>query len=251
VPLPDAPLVRVIAQVRFAEILALQTRDAVAPFQEAIRGEYPILRPQHTQSIAVLPEGAAAGPKQTTWRFCGPENTWRASLSTDFLALETTRYTSRRDFLARLERLIDALAHHVKPAIVQRFGVRYIDRIEGDAIASIGRLVRHEMVGVLDAGLSDYVERATGDVWYAFPNSEDRMRVRWGLIPPNSTVDPGAIEPIDSLSWILDLDMFSAAESTFSSEAILATARRYTERVYAMFRWIVTDEFLRLYGGTP
>ncbi len=36
VPLDDAPLVRVIAQIRFPEILAVEQRDAVAPFQAAL-----------------------------------------------------------------------------------------------------------------------------------------------------------------------------------------------------------------------
>ena len=37
VPLNHAPLVRVIAQLRFPEILSVEQRDFVAPFQEAIR----------------------------------------------------------------------------------------------------------------------------------------------------------------------------------------------------------------------
>lgn len=44
VPLPDAPLVRVIAQVRFSEILDVEKREFVAGFQGASRHAYPILR---------------------------------------------------------------------------------------------------------------------------------------------------------------------------------------------------------------
>jgi hypothetical protein len=44
VPLKDAPLVRVIAQLRFPDSLSVGQRDSIAPFQEAIRAKYPVLR---------------------------------------------------------------------------------------------------------------------------------------------------------------------------------------------------------------
>ena len=37
VPLPQAPLVRVIAQVRFPTILSIRNPDQVAAFQETVR----------------------------------------------------------------------------------------------------------------------------------------------------------------------------------------------------------------------
>jgi hypothetical protein len=41
VPLINAPLVRVIAQVRFPPILSIEQQAFVGSFQEAIRAEYP------------------------------------------------------------------------------------------------------------------------------------------------------------------------------------------------------------------
>jgi len=59
VPLKNAPLERVIAQLRFPEILSVEQRDFVAPFQEAIRSKYPVLRQEQTQGILLGPAGAA------------------------------------------------------------------------------------------------------------------------------------------------------------------------------------------------
>lgn len=42
VPLKSAPLIRVIAQVRFPPILSIEKQEFVASFQEAIRDKYPI-----------------------------------------------------------------------------------------------------------------------------------------------------------------------------------------------------------------
>lgn len=41
VPLERAPLVRVIAQLRFPPIVSLGRADFIGPFQEAIRSRYP------------------------------------------------------------------------------------------------------------------------------------------------------------------------------------------------------------------
>jgi len=66
-----------------------------------------------------------------------------------------------------------------------------------------------------------------------------------------SPLAPRAWPPIDAPSWLLDLDMFSEAERRFATATVVADARRYAERLYAVFRWVVADEFLRRYGGEP
>ncbi len=37
----------------------------------------------------------------------------------------------------------------------------------------------------------------------------------------------------------------------FNVDRIAADARHFAERIYTFFRWVVTDEFLRTYGGEP
>jgi uncharacterized protein (TIGR04255 family) len=249
VPLPDAPLVRVIAQVRFSEILDVEKREFVAPFQGAIRHAYPILRQEYTQAVLLSSDGASSRPRQITWRFAAQDGGWRASLTPGFVSLETTRYTSRREFLERLRVLIDAVATHVAPDVTERLGLRYIDRIEGDAVERLPALVRPEILGVLGASWAPRARTALSEIFCEAPGCEDRIRLRSGLVPAQSTVDPAAIEPIDGPSFILDIDMFSEATRSFSSESISRELVRYAERIYAVFRWAVTDEFLRHYGG--
>ena len=53
IPLRTAPLVRVIAQVRFPVIASIDTRGFIASFQEALREAYPVLRPEMTQGFVV------------------------------------------------------------------------------------------------------------------------------------------------------------------------------------------------------
>ena len=84
-----------------------------------------------------------------------------------------------------------------------------------------------------------------------FELPEARLLARWGCLPPGATFDPATVEPENEKSWILDLDMFSAAPMPFIVEQVVAEAQRYAERIYTVFRWAVTDDFLVRYGGKP
>ena len=68
-------------------------------------------------------------------------------------------------------------------------------------------------------------------------------------MPANATFDLYAIEAVPERSWILDLDISAVKTQAFSVEAVMQQALNFTERIYTFFRWAVTDEFLRRYGG--
>ena len=249
VPLTDAPLVRVIAQLRFPEILSVERREFVAPFQEALRETYPILRHEQTQGVIVGPGGMTPAQTQLVWRFTDLEGDWRVSLASEFVALETTRYGSRSDFLERLRTVLVALDTHVRPQRADRLGIRYIDRITGDAVGEIADLVRPEVRGILGTAAAMHAGHALSESVFDLPGA--RVLARWGRLPGGASVDPSAIEPVAEPSWILDLDMSSAAAMPFAVDGILDEAQRFVERVYTIFRWAVTDDFLRRYGGEP
>jgi uncharacterized protein (TIGR04255 family) len=249
VPLKDAPLVRVIAQLRFPEILSVERRDFVAPFQEAIRSMYPVLRQEQAQGILLSAGGVAPAKPQIAWRFSDAGAHWRVSLTPEFLALETTKYLSRADFFGRLKSLAEALDEHIEPGQLDRLGVRYIDRITGDAVDDIAKLVRPEVRGITGTIAGTHAVHALSESMFDLRDA--RLLARWGCLPSGATVDPAAIEPANEKSWILDLDMFSAAPMPFVVDSVVAEGQRYAERIYTVFRWAVTDDFLVRYGGKP
>ena len=53
IPLRNAPLVRVIAQVRFPLIASIDKRGFIAAFQEGLRDTYPVLRQETIQGLVV------------------------------------------------------------------------------------------------------------------------------------------------------------------------------------------------------
>lgn len=249
VPLPNSPLVRVIAQVKYPLIASTEKPEFIAKFQEAIRDTYPVLRPEQTQSIVLSAQGVTAIGSQKTWRFSDLDGNWRVSLAPDFVALETTAYSSRKEFFDRLEVIVNALEHHVGPKVLDRIGVRYIDRIRGEAIDRISDLVRPEILGVAALSIAKSTQRTMSESLFDFPGKKTQLLTRWGMIPAHETYDPNALEPIDEKSWILDIDMFSAEQRRFNGVEIAGEAREYAERIYRFFRWAITDEFLQSFGG--
>ena len=84
-----------------------------------------------------------------------------------------------------------------------------------------------------------------------FHTVEGLIQGRWGMLPANATYDPSVLEPVDAPSWFLDLDMFVSSTQPFEPESLMNTSRRFAEGIYFVFRQMVTDEFLKFYGGQP
>jgi uncharacterized protein (TIGR04255 family) len=249
VHLPLAPLVRVVAQLRFPDILSVEQPEFVAPFQETIRSEYPVLRREQTFAVLVGPGGATQAKPQSAWRLSSADGLWRVSPTPEFLALETTKYQSRGDFLARLRLVVDALNLHIRPSQIDRLGVRYIDRIVGTELTDLGDLVRPEVLGIATTGASALMTLSLTET--RFELSGTAMVARWGTMPPGTTYDPATLEAASASSWILDLDMFNLAAIPSDTDRVIAEAAGYAARIYAVFRWVVKDAFLRRYGGSP
>lgn len=251
VPLPDAPLVRVIAQVRFSPVLSVEKSDFVAPFQEAIRATYPLLHREHAQGVLLGPDGIQPGSKQVAWRFADDSDSWRVSLTPDFVALETTAYSSRSDFLDRMRLVLEAAQEHIRPSLARRVGMRYIDRVTGAPLDQVADLVRPEMLGIVKTPLYKHARHSVSRTLLDIPGADEQLSMQWGHLPAGATVDPNAVEAIDEPSWILDIDMFSVRDQPFVAASFVEDLGRFAERIYTLFRWSVTDEFLRRYGGRP
>lgn len=249
VPLKGAPLIRVLAQLRFPPILSIEESTFVASFQEAIRDKYPILQPEQARGVVIGPLGVVPAEPRVIWRFVNIDATWRVSLASDFVALETTAYSSRSDFLERLESVLAALNGHIKPKIVERFGLRYIDRLTAQDVTDLSKLVRSEVAGIVATDLGKYLQQAISESLFDLPEGSGQMLARWGLLPANTTIDPAAVEPVAELSWVLDLDMSLSTQREFKVEGLMSEAHHFAERIYTFFRWAVTDDFLRRFGG--
>ena len=251
VPLTRASLVNVIAQVRFTAVMKIEDSAFVANFQESIRADYPILRPERQLGVLIGPGGVQPQDAGTVWRFETKDpDAWQVTLAPSFVSLSAKRYTRRSDLLARLTVVLHALEGWLRPNVCDRIGVRYVDRVTGDQLARLGDLVRHEVLGVAgDEALLGNVDvvHALSDSLFQLDDGS-QLRGRWGRLPAGATYDPG-IEPARESSWVLDLDHYTSQPEDFDLAAIGGKVSNFCDRVYTFFRWAVTDVFLDEYGA--
>ncbi len=102
-----------------------------------------------------------------------------------------------------------------------------------------------------NAPLAAHAQHAVVESVFVLPDGAAQLKACWGFVPANGTVDPAAVDVIDEPSWLLDLDAFVASTHTFEVDAVMSQVKGLAERIYSFFRWAVTDEFLRRYGGQP
>ena len=248
IPLPDAPLVRVLTQLRYSTIASLTQMEFIAPFQEALRSGYPTMEEQREVRLAFGPDGVTQSTGDRQWKLSSRDGTWTVNLTPSFTSLETTAYESRGDFVSRLGEVVAALNALVGDLSVDRLGVRYTDRLVGARASSeLNRLVREEALGPARLEL-DGVEllASVNETEFAL-NDGTRMTARWGVLPPGATLTPD-VPPLQERSWVLDLDA-AVSNVRLSREIIEEAADRLCNHAYGFFRWVITDEFIRVHGG--
>lgn len=250
VQLSAAPLAIVLTQLRFLPVPKMEIEEFIAGFQDRVRKGYPRFSREQVvlPFIAQAAPGVPQSPVRTFWRMASFDSQWTLTLTQDFLTLETKAYIHRDDFVGRWSEIIEAFRLSFPDITAVRYGLRYVNRVDNPALMQrIQDLVQPPALGILSQ-LPD-AEVSMSETLFSVP--EGKMRVKWGILPPNVMHDP-SIEASSSRSWILDYDLFQeASHEPLDLGAIREIASRFAERGYAMFRWMVRPSFLEAFGGKP
>lgn len=251
-----APLAKVLMQVQYSRTPQLVTDRAEALIAEAL-GRYPVRRRQITAGVPnvvvngqqlQLPGGVTPG---VALAFSDPKSVWQVTVTETAVALETTDYSTREDFCGRANEVFAAIASVALPPVVDRVGIRYIDRLTGEAVAEVPRYVLPELsalVGRMDSSLVLHHSISESQIEIG---GEERMLVRSGLLPPGGAFDP-ALPALAVESWLLDMDVFTTqAGFAFDPDELTERLRRYGETVYAFFRFATTEAFQEAHRGEP
>ncbi len=248
VQLKGAPLPIVLTQLRFFPVANMESQGYIAGFQEAVRKDYPRFSSEKLEVSFQIPFGSSSSipTARTFWRMASFDSKWILTLTQDFLTLETTDYKHRDDFVARWGAIVAAFNSSFSNITVTRLGLRYVNRVDDPTlIARLPEIVKPQALGV--AALLPGPDVSMSEALYAVP--EGKMRVRWGILPANAIHDP-SIQPSPNPSWILDYDIFQEpTELPLDLSTIQEVTARFSERGYAMFRWMVKDSFLKSFGG--
>ena len=248
VTLDPHSLVFVVAQIRFPLVVSINDERFVGPFQELIRTEYPDLERAVEAQIMLGPEGVHRSEGGTVWKFSSPNNDWHVALTTGFVALSTTAYTSRIEFLDRLRFVLDAIEEWLRPRRVSRLGIRYVDRLDGTDVDRLSTFVRAEVLGpaFVEPGEHGTLRHALTECHYELSGGAS-LKARWGKLPPGTSLDP-SVAAASGPSWVCDLDA-SIENIEFDKNDLMARVATFGDVIYRYYRWIVTDEFIQAHGG--
>lgn len=126
-------LADVICQLRFPEILTINANLPI-DFQETIRAQYPKFSTS-LETPAPKISGAPGNlrlenqPSTKNYQFTSLDGNWRVNLTSNFVSLACTQYTSWEDFAKNLDIPLAAFIKIYKPACFERIGLRYLNFI--------------------------------------------------------------------------------------------------------------------------
>src|SRR6056297_721181 len=246
--LPEAPLVKVLCQIRFPTIASIDKKEFIAPFQEAIRHNYPKLIKDQGVELSFGPQGGNFSTK-VIWRMLDKSMKWRVSCGENFLSLETSAYPGRKIFMKALEEVIDKMRTTIQPDLVERVGLRYINRVQFNSIGHLSGLLNPGVLGIVGDEIDDNLSSSLTETKFTL-SEELKLTAKWGLLPAGQSYDPTVLDPAEKRNWILDIDGFSEESLDFDLETILPRLDRLADIDYRLFLFTVTDTLLKEYGGT-
>jgi uncharacterized protein (TIGR04255 family) len=249
IKLTRSPLTGVVMQVRFSSVLRIDTKDGLVPFQEELRGEFPLLEQVASQQVQMDFSNGAPNLRSipgTVWRFSNAERNLVLSLSTDTVTLEAKEYPGRGVFLVRWRDILALVERFFSPGLATRLGARYVNRLVGKSFEHLNSLVNPNFIGVADSILINYVTQAISEA--NMNVDEGNLMLRWGILPPNLVIDPGLMAPINQVSWILDIDVSSSNQKRFSVDVLRVEFEALAARAYAVFRHVLLQSGLEHFG---
>lgn len=248
--LKDAPLALVLCQIRWPEFQHLRgdLSETAQAFGSMLDG-YPVISNLHEMAYTITPEGVTQQPGEKIFQWHSIDGVWHISLSRRFVTLYCTTYTSFPDFLERLMSVLDALETQVKVPLIERVGVRYVNRVtDSRLVENLGEYLRSEVLGYSGlTGVSDEVRLESSANQARYLVHDAALQVRSGLVPAGETVDP-AVPAAQVASWVLDLDASSERLEPFDVATVIATSGRLSDFAYDFFKYVSIEGFLKEFG---
>lgn len=206
----QAPLKLVAFQIRFPQVPSLDNVTPLPAITDALREHYPILGPPPVVEVELTPGMAQQRTRGS--RFMNRSRTWSVTLTSEAIAVETSRYLRYELFAEQVEwvlRQVNAIAP--LPAVT-RLGLRYIDEIDIEGVDELEHwrpwINKDLLVGGLLDGYRthDYLATVTLGV-----DALRRMVIRYGRVS-QPVVEPNGVLRIDNNPqgpyFLLDIDSF-------------------------------------------
>ena len=226
---PKNPLAEVLCQLRFPEILSIET-ELPAAFQERIRDVFP--------RFTVRKEGLP-GKQTNNYQFATEDNAVRVNLTSKFISLASSKYRCWEEFARLLDKPLAAFIQIYKPAYFERVGLRYVNFISrkdlGLEDVPYRELINSCYLGILSEEdvLENGTLRSTVDADTAL-----RGGCRCKLHAGPGTVRRGN-QPDPETKFVLDFDLYMPGNLEVKLSA--GALETLHSQSYGLFRGAITD----------
>jgi len=234
--LKGAPLEQVIWQVRHEESAKASDVTQVLKVRDLLEHQYPVIERAEVSEIVL--NGAAMAAGVAGWRLATDDGSWSLLISPSFFVLECARYTTWTEFRSRADGLLQAIGAVFNPALMQRIGLRYVDRLSREASSMPAQWNEQLHPAVLGFASND----AIGDN-VVVVQTTNHMKfgnhfaiVRTSCAPDTST-DSG-------YSMVLDTDCSDAKARAFAIDDIARTTEDLHELNLRLFQLTLSSSYL-------
>lgn len=235
-------------EVRFVSETEAMTPEAGLQLRQLMPEALGLVRLQAAQEqqlqFSFGPGGALGGQTEARargWQLFTPDNGLAVTVFADKLLVQTPRYARWRDSLLQpLAAVLAAVTAVQGPQLVERVGLRYINRLTDESAESVqtwsGR-VRDEFLGPsLHPVFGPKVTQAQQQIELALEDEAGAI-VRHGPFRD--------LASRNSVSYLLDIDAFDQSARRFAEEEICAVATNLNRTAFSIFQLILTDEYLQ------
>jgi uncharacterized protein (TIGR04255 family) len=243
----NPPLRLVVGQVRFPLLFRFSEGSFVAPFQEALAADYPVVSREQALSFQVTSGKGVQSSGETLLRFSSRGGEWSVVLGEGALTLEVRGYSAVEEFSARFRKVLSSAKEKLLIKERSRLGLRYINEFrheEGRTLADWAKLLNPALLGFAGSDLLEgTIEHMVQETQVRRPDGV--LAIRHGLLV-GGVVEPAPTSPVaGGRFYLLDMDYYDARQEPLDVERLGGTLRDYNDMMYRFFRWSLQDTLFR------
>lgn len=251
--LAQSPIELVVCQVRYEPTMTPIKPDDALAFREVAQADgwtYPHLEQIVERGVEARVGAEGAGittsQQQTGWRLRSDDRTWAVSAVTTSTSIETTAYeTWEDDFRLRLAATLRACDKVLGPKVVQRFGLRYVNRISEPKVQSaIGwdGVIQAPLLGALRGHVLSEGIRTTQQQMDLQIDADISAILRHGTFPEDTR------ERL--YNYVVDIDVYRARSESFDVEGLVALADDFNVQALKIWQAAMESDYLDTLGRT-
>ncbi|MDE8649492.1 TIGR04255 family protein [Rhodococcus qingshengii] len=245
--LGNAPLEVAVIEIRYTAPASEIAPEAAAALRDDLVAntgvDYPSIQPTVQQQMRI--DFGANGVSQVAaesrgWQIVSADGSGHITLMPDILIVQINRYERWRTSMKEpLTVLLESLEKLVRPSLVHRIGLRYVDRFHNSGFDSAaawrGRIDDTLLGPVLNRAFGDSVQGAQQQV-------EIRLDDHHGALLRHGPVrDDGG----KCVQYLLDTDVFRHSSFTFDVREVVVSAERLNRTALSLFQASVTETYLK------